>query len=52
MGIIGRAEFEEPLACIQQPLDISQEETGLIVEKMNKYKRKLEMVSFKSESES
>ena len=52
VGIIGHTEFEESLACIQQPLDISQEKTGLIVKKMNKYKRKLEVVSFKSESES
>lgn len=46
------AEIEESLARIQQPLDISQETTGTIVKEMIKYKRILEVESFKSESES
>lgn len=46
------AEIEESLVCIQQPLDLSQENTGSTVKKMIKYKRMLEVVSFKSESES
>lgn len=52
MEIIKHGEIEASLACFQQPLDISHEQTGWIVKKMNKYKRKLEMISFESESES
>lgn len=35
MEIIRLTEIEQLSACTQQPLDISQADTGLIVEKMN-----------------
>lgn len=51
MEIIRHAEIEEPLACIQQLLDISQANTGSTVKKMNTFFKLLEMLSLKFGSE-
>lgn len=48
---IRHAEIEEPLACIQQLLDISQANTGSTVKKMNTFFKLLEMLSLKFGSE-